>query len=67
MGWPREGNPRGSHSMGRAKQIDGTRSWRVVSEPAITRELQTSDFEKFRRSSGGGAKGAEPPSSKHAN
>ena len=24
---PREGNPRGSQSMGRAKQIDGTRSW----------------------------------------
>ncbi len=59
MGWPREGNPRG-HRMGRARQIDGARSWIVVSEPAITRERQIADFEKFRPSSAGGAKGAEP-------
>ena len=36
--------------MGRAKQIDGARSWSVVSAPAITRERQIADFEKFRPS-----------------
>ena len=46
--------------MGRGKQIDCTRSWTVVLERAITRELQTAVVEIFAPPPEEGQRGDTP-------